>query len=206
MKTFILLAGLLVLVVACKKDKEPTSFDQVTITLIASGPAYEGDFYQGYLPNTDFAIWIEDENHNYIKTLLLDTTIVQVGEHGAHSEHLPEWQRITGLSNDSLALLPLDDKNIPVEFDGITGASMHLNSPDIVDTIQVVWDLTDAKNEVLEKGVYYFCAEVANIEKYTDNPAEVLINNEFTRGSIDLNKYSNEEAVGTLNIIELSAK
>lgn len=206
MRKNILLLSIIVLTLACKKDKTIIPFDQVTIKLIVSGPAYEGDFYQGYLPKTDLAIWIEDENHNYIKTLLIDTTIVRIAEHGAHTEHLPEWQKITGFTNDSLGQMPLDEKDIPLELDAVTSASLSLNNSGSIDTIQVIWDLTNAMNEEMENGEYYYCAEVANIIKYAANPEEVLINSDFTRGTINLDTYIIEPAEQTNNIIELSAR
>ena len=105
------------------------------ITAHITGPLYQGNFYKGYLPITDFVVWIEDENSRYIKTLQVSKGAVNVASSGVHAEHLPIWAKSANVkcdlkvAKDSLAyILP--------EFDGLTSASLKVKLSK--DTIMIL--------------------------------------------------------------------
>jgi flagellar hook assembly protein FlgD len=165
---------------------------------------YKGNFYKGYKPITDFAVWIEDENHNYIKTLQISKGAVNVVSTGVHAEHLPTWLKSSKVktdlkvANDSLAyVLP--------EFDGVTSASLKVSATKDT-TIGLTWNFTDVSGKSVPEGTYYYCIEVSNIKKDSsaapgDIPVTIL--SESTRGTIITRQRISSDGVSTNNIKSL---
>ena len=171
------------------------------ITAHITGPLYQGNFYKGYLPITDFVVWIEDENSRYIKTLQVSKGAVNVASSGVHAEHLPIWAKSANVkcdlkvAKDSLAyILP--------EFDGLTSASLKVKlSKDTIMSIK--WDFTDAKGNPVPEGTYYYCIESSNIKKdssATPGTIPVTILSESTRGKIVTRQRMTTDGVPTNNI------
>lgn len=172
-----ILMGLLILTtLMCSKDKEENRdrvYTSVQILLKATGPRFEGNAYPSQVQVTsDYAVWAEDADHTFIKTLEITPVAVTVDStHGAHIDHLPSWAAAAGLTYADLEEETED--GLAPSFDGITGASPYFASDTSEQTIAVNWDLTDAAGQSLEPGVYYCCAEVANIVKDADTTGAV---------------------------------
>ena len=94
----------------------------VVIELYFNGPLYQGSFYQGSLPATDYAIWIEDADRNYVETLVVSPSIVSVGQY-SHVEHLPSWQKASGVTYE--ALQKEITEGVAPSFDAVTSANWH---------------------------------------------------------------------------------
>jgi hypothetical protein len=174
----------------------PSKRIAAVFTAKISGPLYEGTFYKGYLPATDFAVWIEDEQGRFIKTIKISKGVVNVAHAGIHAEHLPTWQKSSKVysdltvANDSLSyILP--------GFDGITSASLKLKAN--TDTLfSLKWDFTDSAGIPVPEGVYRYCIETSNIRKNT--ALEVIVLSESTSGTITTRKRSFTVATTTRNI------
>ncbi|NQT25368.1 DUF2271 domain-containing protein [candidate division KSB1 bacterium] len=173
MKRFlVLLLGLIILTsTMCSKDKDENEkliINAVQVLLKATGPRFEGNGYPASLQVTsDYVIWVEDADRNYIKTLEVTPVAVTVDTaHGSHIEHLPNWAAAAGLSYADLETETED--GVAPSFDGLTGASPYFESDTSEQTITVDWNLIDAAGQSLEAGVYYCCAEVANFIKEVD--------------------------------------
>ncbi|MFC1569810.1 DUF2271 domain-containing protein [bacterium] len=169
---FILFFSLVILTTTmCNKDNSVnnnTLYQTVQILLKLKGPAYQGTYYPDYLQiTTDYAIWIEDAERTFVKTLQITPVAVTVDSaHGSHIEHLPVWSEASGLSYEDLELET--DDGIAPSFDGITSASPFFAVGEVEQTLTVNWDLTDANGQDIESGIYYCCAEAANIIKDGD--------------------------------------
>ena len=174
----------------------------LTISLKFNGPEYSGNFYKGYFPLTDWVIWIEDASRAYVKTLKINSGAVIYGEHGAHTNHLPQWEQ-----SWAGAITSADSGNVPAEFDGITAASIDFSWAD--DTTRTArWDFTDSAGNEVREGTYYFCAEVANIVKDSVPGAGYVpetIVAQKTCGSIYYKEGTVSAAVATENILSLTA-
>ncbi|MBD3243800.1 MAG: hypothetical protein GF331_24625 [Chitinivibrionales bacterium] len=166
-------AGLLFLL-GCTDDVEdsPEGSPRLRVSLTYSGPVYEGTFYNGFLPPTDHAIWIQDADGRYVTTLLLNESIVTVGQHGAHLSHVPTWTAVRGETDSALEARMDTVTRMPPEYDAVTGASVTFYNEPKGDTDQVrdttltvEWDFTDYTGAAVAPGTYQFCAEVANIHK-----------------------------------------
>lgn len=150
-------------------DKGELVYTQVQIMLKATGPRFEGNAYPPTLQVTsDYAIWLEDADRSYIKTLEISPVAVTVDSaHGSHIEHLPTWAAAAGFTYADLEAETED--GVAPSFDGITGASPYFESDTSEKDITTTWDFTDAADQALEAGIYYCCAEVANIIKEADS-------------------------------------
>lgn len=188
----------------CEKDKgvkpKPT-ISSVIVKLRFSGPRYAGTFYTGYLPATDYAVWIEDAGFDYLKTLGISQSVVSVGKY-PHLGHLPSWQAKSGITYEDLKAET--ESGVAPSFDAVSSASVYFQR-DITDTTLVFeWDLKDSDGNRVLEGVFYFCAEVANITK--DEATTYQVNSETTSGSMDLKEKSTTQADPTQHILELSAE
>lgn len=171
----LLSAGVLGLVVlaGCGEDTDQENgCARLRVSLTFSGPVYEGSFYNGYLPATDHAIWIQDADGRYVTTLLLNESIVEMGTHGAHLSHVPTWTAVRGETDSALAARMDSTTRMPPEYDAVTGASVTFynqakgDTDKVRDTTLVAeWDFADYTGATVEPGTYAFCAEVANIHK-----------------------------------------
>ena len=208
----LLAVSFLVLGLGCSDDDgDGSTQKKVLVSLTFNGPVYEGNWYSGYLPATDHAIWIEDENNSFVTTLQLNESIVKVGEHGAHLEHVPAWTAASGESDDSLSQR-VDTANgvdIPLDYDGITAASVLFEgAPPPDTTIEATWDLTDYTGAEVAAGTYRFCAEVANIQKdsaATNPPPEYVIS-ETCCGTVEVEDGPVTDASPTQSISSLTAE
>ena len=172
----------------------------LAVTLTFQGPRYQGNFYSGYLPSTDWAVWIENSNHQYIRTLQINKGVVKIGEHGAHADHLPAWLACTG---DSINDTP-DADSIPDRFDGITAASYLFDSSNPSETVTATWDFTDASGNTVVEDTYYFCAEVANIQKDSaNNPVGYTFSvlSENTAGTVTYPSGATVDGTPSANIL-----
>jgi hypothetical protein len=192
----------LFLFVKCLSPYDENESVSLKIDLQFKGPTYSGTAYTGYLPLTDWVLWIENENGSFVKTLKVNVGAVTAKTTGACEHHLPTWKTIAGISIPGTGN---STKVIPAQFDGITGASFNFSKLGKDTTISVIWDLTDEKGYAIQSGKYYYCAEVSNINK-NKNDTTCQINNEFTKGIFYYeNAGVTDPASPTTNILSLKA-
>lgn len=201
----ITLCMLLLMGISCEKEKSKAELgaQKLRIRLTLSGPIYQGTFYSGYLPRTDYAIWIEDQNRNYVKTLQITKSVVSVGDY-SHVDHLPTWMSKSGITYEKLQEETGNQPGIAPSFEGITSASPYFPSEDTTQTFFAEWAFTDGSGKAVSSGIYYFCAESANITK--NEATAYTIQAESTFGSVDLGKGKIQPATPTTHIRELSAE
>jgi hypothetical protein len=188
----------------CDNDKgveaKPTIASAI-ITLRFSGPRYAGSFYPVFFPATDHAVWIEDAEGQYVKTLGISKSVVSVAQY-SHVDHLPTWMAKSGTTYE--VLQAETEEGVAPSFDAVSGASVYFVGDVTDSTLGFLWDLKDGEgNHVLEAN-FRFCAEVANITK--DEATSYQINSETTCGLMDLKEQSTTLADPTQHILELSAE
>jgi hypothetical protein len=116
------------------------------------------------------AVWIEDEDGNYVKSLYA-TRFAADGGFKQRPDTLPEWVRISDWENAS-----------PAEVDAVSAATQA------VGTRTVVWDLTDRSGVPVSTGTYIYKIE-GNISR---------ANRVVWQGSIDVvGKGNTSVAEGT---------
>jgi len=188
----------------CKKENgveiKPT-IASVIVKLRFSGPRYAGTFYTGFLPATDHAVWIEDAEGHFLKTLGISQSVVSVGDY-SHVEHLSTWQAKSGTTYEDLQAET--EEGVAPSFDAVSGASVYFQEGITDTTLVLEWDLKDSEGNRVPEGKFYFCAEVANITK--DEATAYEINPENTWGLMDLKEGSTTPANSTQHILELSAE
>lgn len=190
---------------SCEKEKSKTELNPqgIRVHLTLNGPIYQGTFYSGYLPRTDYAIWIEDGNRQYVKTLRITRSVVSVGEY-QHVDHLPTWMSKSGITYEKLLEETGNQPGVAPSFEGLTSASPYFPSEDSTQTFVAEWDFTDANGNAVPSGIYYFCAETANITK--NEATSYTIQAENTFGAVDLKKEKITPATPTTHILELTAE
>jgi len=109
------------------------------------------------------AVWIEDEDGNYVKSLYA-TRYAADGGFKQRPDTLSEWVRISDWENAS-----------PVEVDAVSGATQA------VGTQTVEWDLTDRSGVPVSTGTYIYKIE-GNISR---------ANRVVWQGSIDVGSKGN---------------
>ncbi|MBN1895716.1 DUF2271 domain-containing protein [bacterium] len=198
----LVILGFCIVLVMCDRSKSVletgASFSSLDIALKFKGPVYQGTFYNVSV-NTDYVIWIENAARQYVKTLRITPTAVTVGTHGSHVEHLPAWMAKSGVTYAGLSGLTTD--GIPAPFDAMTSASPVFDG-DTVITATVNWDMKDQDGKPVNTGVYYCCAEAANLIKNTDNDTQIIAEN--TAASIDLESGAVTAASPTAHILEIA--
>lgn len=188
------------LLAACGRGSEEVP-QAVVVTLRFSGPRYEGSFYKGYLPATDYAVWVEDGERRYIRTLGISRSVVSVGKY-PHLDHLPTWKAKSGVTYEDLK--EETSEGVAPSFDAVSRASV-LFGEDMADTtLTFEWDLRDSEGNRVPEGTYYFCAEVANISKDTAESYEII--HEVTCGKLDTKSRTVASAEPTEHILELKAE
>ncbi len=153
----------------------------VTVSVRFSGPRYAGTFYSGFLPATDFAVWIESAAGAHLQTLKVTPQAVSVSTY-SHLDHLPAWQASTGLTYEDLQAQT--SSGVAPSFDGLTQASVLFADAVAETSLVFTWDLGRAAGIALESGQFRFCAEVANIVK--NDAAAYQIVAEHACGALDL--------------------
>jgi hypothetical protein len=198
------LSVLIALGTRCMRDRSVNSdhADDLLIHILLNGPNYEGDFYEGFLPPTEYALWVEDQEGHCLITLEITPTAVTVDSiHGSHIEHLPVWAEAAGMTYDLLA--QTTESGIPAAFDGITAASPALyQNPDTPLLIEKAWDLTKEGLKI-KNDMIYICFEAANIIKYTSDETVTVVS-EHTKSFVDLNGMQTVPAAATPHILELT--
>lgn len=184
-----------VLLLLCTEPVGPSNVTNFIASLQFNGPGYEGDYYDpgALIPKTDWCIWIEDANNQYIKTLAINIGIVKYGYSGRHAKHLPNWLACTG---DSIKDPPTP--LIPTRFDGITTASFDFDSFLPETTVTAEWDFTDTAGTLVPEGTYYFRAEVTNIVKNVNKAViDTIINGDTTFGYFPI-QLLNQVSIATV--------
>ena len=199
-RTVAVALGVLLSGMGCSEiiQTEPKS---VVVTLRFSGPRYVGGFYKDYLPATDYAVWVEDGEGEYIKTLGISQSVVSVGKY-PHVDHLPTWKAKSGVTYEQLQAET--QEGIAPSFDAVSRASVLFREDMVDTTLTFEWDLKDARDQAVPEGTYYFCAEVANIAK--DRAVSYEVIHEATRGKLDLKARTASPAEPTEHILELKAE
>ena len=167
-KVILMMLSLLVLTTTlCSKDDKESLSTIVKIMFTLNGPVFQGNGYpDGTNVPTDFAVWIEDENGDFVKTLQITPTAVTVDSaHGSHIEHLAVWSEAAGVTYADLQA-EIEDGLAP-SYDGLTTASPNLMAGPVEQSFTVEWDLTDADGDDVEPGQYVCVVESANISKNT---------------------------------------
>lgn len=193
---------------SCDNPEQPEISPGLRIDLTFNGPVYQGSFYSGYLPRTDYGIWIEDTAGTLVKTLRLTPTVLKVDTaHGSHLTHLPAWTTSSGVAYADLEAAASHGA-IPAEYDAVTAASPVFGPSADDTTVSVTWDLTDAEGNPVDEGTYRFCAEVANIAKDSvgDNPyPSDSIMAQSSRGTVEIGSGTVVDGERTVCILGLSA-
>ena len=166
-KTILMILSLLLLTTMCSKDDKESLSTIVKIMFTLNGPVFQGDGYpEGTNVPTDFAVWVEDESGEFVKTLQVTPTAVTVDTaHGSHIEHLAVWSEAAGVTYADLAAET--DDGVAPSYDGLTTASPNLMAGPAEQSFTVSWDLTDANGDDVEPGQYICVIESANISKNT---------------------------------------
>ena len=188
------------LFVTCKAPSSSDDDKKLTVSLTFKGPRYQGNFYSGFLPSTDWAVWIANSSNQHIKTLKINEGVVKVGSEGSHPDHLPAWLACTG---DSINDIP-DADSIPDRFDGITAASYLLDDFNPDETVTASWDFTDANGTTVPEDTYYFYAEVGNIQKDSADNADgytYSVLHENTAGTVTYPSGATVDGTPTTNIL-----
>ena len=92
----------------------------------------------GYASN-QFAVWIEDADGQYVKTLYATRFTVK-GGYKNRPDSIPVWVEKSGIANMS-------------DVDAITGATPQSG------ILAYIWDLTDQNGSPAPNGTYRFCVE-----------------------------------------------
>jgi hypothetical protein len=164
------------------------SLKQVNITIRVNGPLYQGNYYAGYKPMTDFAVWIENATGSYVNTVKVSKGSAAVGGYSAHEAHLPLWQASSGLDLNKVSNLPLDTSGTPIVLDGLTAASLKCRS-NADTTLTLTWNIKNSSGVAAPAGIYTLCVETANISKNkiingTDTTAgPITVNNNYRKKS-----------------------
>ena len=98
---------------------------------------------QDRIASNQFAVWIEDMDGTFVKTLFA-TQFVASGGYEQRPEAIPDWVERSGLNNGTAS-----------GIDAVTGAT-----PD-TGTLQFSWDCTDSEGNPLPEGEYRFLVEAA---------------------------------------------
>ncbi|MBL8026002.1 MAG: hypothetical protein JNL74_06310 [Fibrobacteres bacterium] len=165
------------------------SAKQANISVKVSGPVSQGNYYTGYKPATDFAVWIENSAGKYINTVKVSKGSAKIGDYAAHEAHLPIWQKSSGLDLNKVTV-QLDTAGIPVVLDGLTGASLKCRTTAGYDTtMTLVWSMRDSGKVAVPSGSYFLCVETANIIKNKTgstgaDSVVMTINNNYRKKSI----------------------
>jgi hypothetical protein len=206
----LLICLLLMLAMVGCESKDDDKLESVRLSLILTGPRYQGDYYASFLQvTTDYAIWVEDASRNFVKTLQITPVAVTVSaEQGSHLEHLPAWAESADLTYADLEAETA--AGVPASFDGLTSASPFFSTENTEDTLIVCWDLTDVNGQEVELGIYYICVEAANITKEGDSDTGTVtnfeINTETLSMEIDLTDQTYTTGTPTTNLTGMSAE
>ncbi len=120
----------------------------MTDVSIAAGQGSSGTVTISYIlykipkiASNQIAVWIEDENGNYIKTLY-STRFTARGGFKKRPQALPEWVKISDWVNRSQA-----------EIDAVSGATQQAGKNELL------WDLTDSAGKTIAAGTYVYKIE-----------------------------------------------
>ena len=135
-----LLAILAMLVLLCScagstTPEEPSSFESGKVTV-----TFDFEKQSGYASN-QFAVWIEDMDGGFVKTLYA-TRFTASGGYKNRPDSISEWVRKSSLASMKKA-----------EIDAIAGATPKSGS------LAYTWDITDAQGNTVPPGAYRFCVE-----------------------------------------------
>lgn len=148
-------------------DSSFSATDSVNISFTANGPVFSTDGNYGSVGgvNTHWAVWIEDSNNNYIKTLRINKSTPQIGKYGTDKlSSLPYWQASSKFTTPADTTGLLDTNKIYKEFDGLTSASLDFSKATDT-TVNISWDFTDGTGEKVSNGIYRFCVELSALVK-----------------------------------------
>lgn len=166
-RVLILMLSVFLLTTLCSKDDDEPANQVVQIVFTLDGPqgVVSEVYSEGITVPTDYAVWIEDAQGNFVKTLHVTETVVTVSpSQGSHLEHLASWAAAAGLTYEELQKETED--GIPASLDGLTGATPNLMVEPFEETITVEWDKKDANGNAIDSGIYACFVESANLHKY----------------------------------------
>ena len=190
----------------CSPSQPVAPNERITAVISAtiSGPVYQGSYYTGFKPATDYVFWIATKEGDYIKTLKISKGAVNVASTGIHAEHLPEWQEYTGVESDEKVEHDSLSYIFPA-FDGLTSASLRLDG-ETDTTITLTWDFTDTAGNPVPDDEYYFCVETANLIKNGTPPEYVPaeINSEMCHAEVITRRRLIKKTTDTKHIKNLT--
>ena len=166
-RVLILMLSVVLLTTLCSKDDDEPANQVVQIEFTLNGPlGVVAEVYgDAVTVPTDYAVWIEDAQGNFVKTLRVTETAVTVDSaHGSHIEHLAGWAEAAGLTYAELQQETAS--GVPASLDALTGASPNLMVEPFEETITVEWDKKDANGNAIESGIYACFVESANLYKH----------------------------------------
>jgi len=116
----------------------------------ASGPTGGRGASRSYAPQNILAIWVEDSNGKFVKTLLVNAR--------RYNYYLTAWQSVTSAAESRFN-----------SVDAITGATNMSHG-----TRSCTWDGTDFNGKLVADGTYKLCMELTESNS-TGNSASFLI-------------------------------
>jgi len=183
---------------------------QIQINWTFNGPRYQGDYYSAILQVTnDYAVWIENESGEYIKTLEITPSAVTVdSDHGSsHLEHLSSWCEASGTTYEDLEEETAD--GVAPSFDGLTAASPYFADDTDIKTMTVYWDRKNQEGQTVLPGIYFCVIESANLIKEGDSESETVtrfeINSETLRMRMDLANQTVDVDPSTEHLLSMEA-
>ena len=137
---FVIIFILFTVLNSCENDNQNESSsvpDNISGAVVIS---FDYEKQSGYASN-QFAVWIEDTNGNYIKTLYA-TRFTANGGYKNRPDSIPLWVEKSGLAFMQKS-----------EVDAIAGATPKAG------TLSYIWDLTDVTDNIVSSGEYKFFVE-----------------------------------------------
>ena len=143
---------------------------------------------RGFASN-QFAVWIEDKNGKYIKTLYA-TDFTKKGGYKSRPACLPLWRKASNRDQRS-------DKII----DSITGATPRKSGD-----IKLTWDLTDEAGKKVAPGLYIYKAE-SNLHQEARSvlTGKIIIGNKPDKSEASAEYLPSDTEKKTRGIVKLSA-
>ena len=135
---FIITLIITILLVACSSENNITSKNK-SVEALTKDSLVEIQFKfnpQGGLATNQYAIWVEDEKDNLIKTIFVTKFTVLEG-HKSRKDSLPKWVKKAEITN-------LEKE----EIDSFTGATPEAG------TKKYTWNCTDKNDNPVPAGIY----------------------------------------------------
>lgn len=140
-KIIVLFVGVILLLNGCE-SKNTTQTNKISS---AKGPGSVKIQYNlsniPKLASNQLAVWIEDENGNYVRSIYA-TKFIATGGYKERYQAMPEWIKKSNWKNASQS-----------EVDAVSGATQK---PGLIN---LIWDCTDKNGKAVKQGKYFYFVE-----------------------------------------------